>query len=85
MCGDAESASVLQNYTDLMQTLAYITHAKILTTEQAPIGCAIRTVSAKCKVHLFVKVHFCFVIKSLSLFSNVINKFILIPCFNSLC
>jgi len=54
-CSDADSAAMLNSYTDLMQTLASAGSVHILTTEQPPVGCAIQTISAKFEVHLLLK------------------------------
>ena len=55
-CADEASADVLNHYRDLFQTLANAQGVNILTNQQPPEGCAISTVSAKCEVHMMLKV-----------------------------
>ncbi len=59
-CADDASAGVLRNYTDLLQTLCsasgvHVTSAAALEGAP-PEGCAISTVSARCEVHMMLKV-----------------------------
>ena len=55
-CSDVQSAEVLQKYTNLIKTLASGADVKITTLESPPQGCAVRTVSDKCEVHMMLKV-----------------------------
>ncbi len=56
-CSDSSSAAVLEHYTDLIQNLASGEKISILTDSQPPEGCAISTVSARCEVHMMLKVN----------------------------
>ena len=56
-CSDASSAAVLEHFTDLIQNLASGEKISILTDVQPPEGCAISTVSARCEVHMMLKVN----------------------------
>ena len=55
-CVDDASAGVLNHYRDLFQTLASAQQVHIVTSQQPPEGCAISTVSARCEVHMMLKV-----------------------------
>ena len=55
-CADETSADVLNHHRDLFQTLANAQAIHILTNQHPPEGCAISTVSAKCEVHMMLKV-----------------------------
>ena len=55
-CSDDDSAAVLKSYEDLIRTLGSGEAVNVITTETPPEGCAISTVSAKCEVHMMLKV-----------------------------
>ena len=56
-CSDDELAKVSQRYTDLIQTLTTSASTTVLSVDDhPPLGCAIQTVSARCEVHLLLKV-----------------------------
>ena len=61
-CSDEQSADVLQKYTDLIKTLGSGSDVIVMTSETPPQGCAIRTVSAKCEVHMMLKVSLSFLL-----------------------
>ncbi len=77
-CSDSSSAAVLEHYTDLIQNLASGEKILILTDSQPPEGCAISTVSARCEVHMMLKVsvavYICMSGKPCALHSNAIRK-----------
>ena len=55
-CSDAASATTVSKYVDLMSNLGSASQVVVLTAEGAPEGCAIQTVSARCEVHMMLKV-----------------------------
>lgn len=66
-CSDDELARTTERYTDLIQTLTSSSSANVLSADgHAPLGCAIQTVSARCEVHLLLKVSSAMVIYVIS-------------------
>src|SRR6218665_2194375 len=56
-CSDDESANVLKSSIELLKTLTSSQTVEVLSSSQhPPLGCAIQTISAKCEVHLMLKV-----------------------------
>ncbi|KAK2190154.1 hypothetical protein NP493_86g05009 [Ridgeia piscesae] len=55
-CSDETTAATLRNFVELIRTLGSGAEVSVLMTEQAPEGCAISTVSAKCEMHMMLKV-----------------------------
>lgn len=56
-CSEDDLAVTLRRYTDLIVTLASASQVNVLTGgDTIPQGCAISTVSAKCEVHMMLKV-----------------------------
>ena len=56
-CSEGGEGATLSKYTDLIMTLGSGIQVHIVTGgEGPPQGCAISTVSAKCEVHMLLKV-----------------------------
>lgn len=55
-CSDDESADILRSLDDLITVLGSALEVRVITDDTAPQGCAILTVSAKCEVHMMLKV-----------------------------
>ena len=55
-CSDQPTETTLKSFVELIRTLGSGAEVTILTTQQPPEGCAISTVSAKCEVHMMLKV-----------------------------
>ena len=56
-CLDAETAATLTRHTQLVCTLATAQTLKVAASNDVvPAGCAMSTVSAKCEVHMMLKV-----------------------------
>ncbi|XP_014667746.1 PREDICTED: valine--tRNA ligase-like [Priapulus caudatus] len=54
-CSDKETKSIVDQFSDLMQTLTSSHQVATMVDEQPPEGCAIVTVSHRCVVHLLLK------------------------------
>ena len=55
-CSDESVAEILLKFTSLIKTLANAAEIVIQCDGEAPGGCTIATVSAKCEVHMLLKV-----------------------------
>ena len=57
-CSDSSLESTVQNYDDLIRTLTSSTKVTVTGSDATgvPSGCAVCTVSAKCQVHMLLKV-----------------------------
>jgi valyl-tRNA synthetase len=55
-CSDDESADILKSLEDLVIVLGSGQEVIVIRDEMPPSGCAISTVSAKCEVHMLLKV-----------------------------
>ena len=56
ICSDDQSANILTSFSDVIESFTSSSHVHISTNQQPPQGCVIATVSAKCEIHLLLKV-----------------------------